>query len=165
MLLVSSFCALAPWFMAVVCYVLGRASKSKRDRDVMMSLTVTAVFAGTLATNFLPRQFYLGGLLRAGSASESRRLPVRCMPRWRPSCGCSTGWFSPEYFASLSQPQPLLLLQLDDAGRNGGRVSFRRPVHYADLLRDHVADQLRVGRAGGNGRCAARRQRPIWLWR
>ena len=41
--------------LAVVCYVLGRFSKS--GRDVTMSLAVTATFVGALAVNFLPGSF------------------------------------------------------------------------------------------------------------
>ena len=54
MLLYPILC-FGPMVMAVVCYVLGRASKSKRD--LLMMATVTAVFAGTLATNFFHGSF------------------------------------------------------------------------------------------------------------
>lgn len=94
MLLYPILC-FGPMVMAVVCYVLGRASKSKRD--LLMMATVTAVFAGTLATNFFHGSFTWEGFCGLGlhlKADGFRALYAAVAAfMWM-----LTGWFSPEYF-------------------------------------------------------------------
>ena len=94
MLLYPILC-FGPMGMAVVCYVLGRASKSKRD--LLMMATVTAVFAGTLATNFFHGSFTWEGFCGLGlhlKADGFRALYATVAAfMWM-----LTGWFSPEYF-------------------------------------------------------------------
>ncbi len=94
MLLYPILC-FGPMVMAVVCYVLGRASKSKRD--LVMMATVTAVFAGALATNFFHGSFAWEGFCGLGlhlKADGFRALYATVAAfMWM-----LTGWFSPEYF-------------------------------------------------------------------